>query len=295
MVSDFDLVLTLVLMDSIKKSQAVKAKMSSASNSKPLQFSLSTTSKPWIITSLLDHQSLATQPQAYPLATTPAAAPPPPEPVSLTPPHRLVLLTTTHVTLTTHAPPSSAASSPSSSPSSSFAAPSSSSSGLSSAPASPTSVSTHSPSPTSTSPPPHPPSSPPNGTYASPSETLTTSSPSSTITSMPTSSTSPSLSPTPPSSLRSGDLNQTTLRASFATASSYVDDWAVEGINGERKSHGTVNFNVRLLCRVRFKASWWRARHRILSVYCGDLTVGVSSNGAGGTLVGGARECRVGI
>lgn len=92
-----------------------------------------------------------------------------------------------------------------------------------------------------------------------------------------------------------GTRNQTTLRASFATASSYVDDWAVEGINGERKSHGTVNFNVRLLSRVRFKASWWRARHRILSVYCGDLTVGISSNGAGGTLVGGARECRVGI
>lgn len=87
--------------------------------------------------------------------------------------------------------------------------------------------------------------------------------------------------------------NQTPVRATFAAAGAYVDKSVVEGINGSR---GSVNFNVRVLARVRLKAGWWRARQRLLRVYCGDLAVGMnSSSSAGGTLVGGPKECRVAL
>ncbi|KAH7837591.1 hypothetical protein Vadar_015591 [Vaccinium darrowii] len=88
--------------------------------------------------------------------------------------------------------------------------------------------------------------------------------------------------------------NQTAVRATFAAAAAYVDKSVVDGINGDKTSRGSVNFNVRILARVRLKAGWWRARQRYLRVYCGDLAVGMSSNNTtGGTLVGGPRDCKV--
>ncbi|KAL6966771.1 hypothetical protein U1Q18_032564 [Sarracenia purpurea var. burkii] len=92
-----------------------------------------------------------------------------------------------------------------------------------------------------------------------------------------------------------GTKNQTAMRATFAAASAYLDKKFVDGINGDMTSRSSVIFNVRMLARVRFKAGWWRARERFLRVYCGDLTVGISSNSTGGKLVGGARQCRVGL
>lgn len=91
--------------------------------------------------------------------------------------------------------------------------------------------------------------------------------------------------------------NQTTVRATFATAGAYVDKSVAEGING---SKGSVSFNIRVVARVRLKAGWWRARERYLRVYCGDLAVAMNSSrsgsgGGGGTLVGGPRECRVAL
>lgn len=85
------------------------------------------------------------------------------------------------------------------------------------------------------------------------------------------------------------------MRAAFASLSSYVDKDMADGINGERGKSGNVALNVRMFMTVRFKSGIWRARRRILKVFCGDLSVALSSNGKNGTLNGGPRQCRVGI
>lgn len=92
-----------------------------------------------------------------------------------------------------------------------------------------------------------------------------------------------------------GTKNQTQVRATFAASSAYAGRRAVDGIASER-TRGSVSFNVRIVARVRFKAGAWRARRRFLRVLCGDLLVGVPSNGTaagGGSLTGGPRGCRV--
>ncbi|KAK6163645.1 hypothetical protein DH2020_000509 [Rehmannia glutinosa] len=81
--------------------------------------------------------------------------------------------------------------------------------------------------------------------------------------------------------------SETSLTANFAAVGTFVDQLAVNGINNERGSRGTVGFNLRMLSRVRFKAKAWRTRHRLLKVFCGDLVVGIPSNGRPGTLTGG--------
>ncbi|KAF8009497.1 hypothetical protein BT93_J0484 [Corymbia citriodora subsp. variegata] len=86
----------------------------------------------------------------------------------------------------------------------------------------------------------------------------------------------------------------TVVQASFAAADSYVDNWVVSGINAERPK-GAVSFQVRLIALARFKAGWWRARRRVIRVFCGDLPVGLSSNNGTGKLTGGVRDCRVGL
>ncbi|KAF8015976.1 hypothetical protein BT93_H1505 [Corymbia citriodora subsp. variegata] len=91
-----------------------------------------------------------------------------------------------------------------------------------------------------------------------------------------------------------GTRNQTVVQASFAAADSYVDNWVVSGINAERPK-GAVSFQVRLIALARFKAGWWRARRRVIRVFCGDLPVGLSSNNGTGKLTGGVRDCRVGL
>lgn len=91
-----------------------------------------------------------------------------------------------------------------------------------------------------------------------------------------------------------GKRNETAVRATFAAASSYVENWVVNGINGDR-GRGSVKFTVRMLARVRFRAGSWWARRRVVRVLCPDLSVGLSSNSERGSLVGGSRECRVGL
>ncbi|GMH11138.1 hypothetical protein Nepgr_012979 [Nepenthes gracilis] len=91
-----------------------------------------------------------------------------------------------------------------------------------------------------------------------------------------------------------GTKSQTNVSTELVAASAYVDGKVVSAINSDR-SHGSVNFNVKLLAIVRFKAGAWRARKRWLKVYCDNLTVGVSSNDAKGTLTGGSRKCDVGL
>ncbi|KAL3828612.1 hypothetical protein ACJIZ3_017414 [Penstemon smallii] len=89
--------------------------------------------------------------------------------------------------------------------------------------------------------------------------------------------------------------NETSLTANLAAAGSFVERRVVDGINGERNGNGNVNFNLRMISRVRFEAKAWRTRRRFVKVYCGDLVVTIPSNGRSGTLTGGPRQCRVGI
>ncbi|KAI3412484.1 LEA_2 domain-containing protein, partial [Psidium guajava] len=91
-----------------------------------------------------------------------------------------------------------------------------------------------------------------------------------------------------------GTRSQTVVQASFAAVGSYVDASAVSGINAER-ARGPVSFQVRLVALARFKAGWWRARRRLIRVFCGDLAVGLPSNNGTGKLTGGVKECRVGL
>ena len=91
-----------------------------------------------------------------------------------------------------------------------------------------------------------------------------------------------------------GTKNETEVRATFAVMSAYVDQKVGDKIAADR-ARGNVNFNVRMLARVRFRAGAWRARRRLLSVVCGDLSVTVSSSSNGGSLVGGSRNCKVGL
>ncbi|XP_071736287.1 NDR1/HIN1-like protein 10 [Rutidosis leptorrhynchoides] len=89
-----------------------------------------------------------------------------------------------------------------------------------------------------------------------------------------------------------GKKNETTIRATFASLSAYVDDR--NGINGDR-ARGTVNFNLRMVARVKFKAGAWWTRRRILRIYCPNLSVGVSGNSTNGSFTGGSKNCKVGL
>ncbi|WMV55990.1 hypothetical protein MTR67_049375 [Solanum verrucosum] len=88
---------------------------------------------------------------------------------------------------------------------------------------------------------------------------------------------------------------ETARQASFATAGAYVNNRAFDQMNKERSRKGAIGFNVRMVARVRFRAGAWRARRRFVRVYCKDLSVEVGSNNSSGTLLGGARQCRVGL
>ncbi|CAH9093699.1 unnamed protein product [Cuscuta epithymum] len=88
--------------------------------------------------------------------------------------------------------------------------------------------------------------------------------------------------------------SETPSKATFSAASTFVDNWVVEGIN---KSNPNVEFDVLMLARVRFKAGSWRARGRYLRAYCRDLNVRLGNHTAhslsSGNLVGGPKQCQV--
>ncbi|CAI9778314.1 unnamed protein product [Fraxinus pennsylvanica] len=89
--------------------------------------------------------------------------------------------------------------------------------------------------------------------------------------------------------------NETSIKANFAAAGSYVDKRVVDGINWDRSKNGNVGFNLRVISRVKFEAKAWRTRKRFLKVFCGDLVVGIPSNGSSGMLTSVQKQCRVGI
>lgn len=88
-----------------------------------------------------------------------------------------------------------------------------------------------------------------------------------------------------------GTKNETTVRATFAAIGAYVD---VVAINAERMT-GSVSFTVKVFARVSFKSGVWKARSRFLSALCNNIALGLPSNASRGSLVGGSRECRVGL
>ncbi|KAF4371055.1 hypothetical protein CsatB_028376 [Cannabis sativa] len=91
-----------------------------------------------------------------------------------------------------------------------------------------------------------------------------------------------------------GTRSQTSVNATFSAFNSYVEKSVVSGIATDR-GRGIVNFNIRVLARVGFRTGGWRLRRRLLRVLCEDVGVGLSSTSGTGKLVGGGRECRVGI
>ncbi|OWM69034.1 NDR1/HIN1-like protein 10 [Punica granatum] len=92
-----------------------------------------------------------------------------------------------------------------------------------------------------------------------------------------------------------GTRNQTAVDTSFSVQDAYVAVSALNTLNSER-AKGTVPFRIRVLAWVRFRSGWWRARSRLLKVWCEDLTVGLSSsNNRTADLVGGERDCKVRI
>ncbi|KAJ9177881.1 hypothetical protein P3X46_009812 [Hevea brasiliensis] len=86
--------------------------------------------------------------------------------------------------------------------------------------------------------------------------------------------------------------NHTTMDAEFSVVDSYVDERVVNGINGDR-ANGAVGFEVRVVADVGFKVGGFRARRRLLRVWCDNVSIGLSANGRSGNLTGGARKCKV--
>ncbi|KAG9153562.1 hypothetical protein Leryth_008504 [Lithospermum erythrorhizon] len=93
-----------------------------------------------------------------------------------------------------------------------------------------------------------------------------------------------------------GRKNESRIKASFAASQTFVYGDDVAGMKAEQgRGEGNVAFNVRLVADLRFKAGIWRARRRLLKVYCGDLVVFVGGNGSRSNgLVGGPKQCTVG-
>jgi hypothetical protein len=66
----------------------------------------------------------------------------------------------------------------------------------------------------------------------------------------------------------------------------------VNQINGD-KGRGSVSFNLKIVADAVYRVGGFRARRRLLRVFCDDLAVGISGNGGSGNLTGGARRCKV--
>ncbi|XP_073269699.1 NDR1/HIN1-like protein 26 [Primulina huaijiensis] len=88
--------------------------------------------------------------------------------------------------------------------------------------------------------------------------------------------------------------NETSLVAKFAGDGSFVEKPVVDGINGEIGKNANVGFDLRLFSWINFESKSWMSRN-ILKVFCGNLVVGIPSNGRPGGLTDGPRPCRVGI
>lgn len=91
---------------------------------------------------------------------------------------------------------------------------------------------------------------------------------------------------------KQGKKNVTDINAEYGAMGSYIVGRAVDEINGDKR-RGLVSFNLKIIADAVFKVGGFRARRRLLRVFCDDLAVGFSGNGGSGNLTGGARRCNV--
>lgn len=98
---------------------------------------------------------------------------------------------------------------------------------------------------------------------------------------------------TPVAPFKQDTRERTPFSVKFSMIDSYAERKVVDSMNAERAS-GAVKFDFRLEAIAAFKYGGWRTRRRLLRVLCPDVPVNVSSKGSG-SLVGGARKCRVSI
>ncbi|KAH7561299.1 hypothetical protein JRO89_XS10G0208100 [Xanthoceras sorbifolium] len=87
---------------------------------------------------------------------------------------------------------------------------------------------------------------------------------------------------------------ETDLTAKFSIIDSYVDTKLVNDINAER-ARSTLTFNVKLEAIAGFRYGGWRTRRRLIRVWCNNVPVNVTSSSGSGSMVGGPRQCRVGM
>ncbi|XP_008799698.2 NDR1/HIN1-like protein 10 [Phoenix dactylifera] len=94
-----------------------------------------------------------------------------------------------------------------------------------------------------------------------------------------------------------GKGNATTIRARLVAAAEYVDADVAKGITADRgRGDGTVNFYVRVLALVRFRARAWRTRWHVMRVYCDHVPVGFKNGTATvGSLVAPPKQCQVNL
>lgn len=82
--------------------------------------------------------------------------------------------------------------------------------------------------------------------------------------------------------------------ASFSATNSFVAGRSLSSINGD-SARGTVSFDVRIWGRVVFRTGGWTMRRRSVRILCEDLAVAISNGGRSGKMVGGGKQCRVGV
>ncbi|CAA6667622.1 unnamed protein product [Spirodela intermedia] len=88
----------------------------------------------------------------------------------------------------------------------------------------------------------------------------------------------------------------TAVPARFAAVSAYVDPDVASSILKERSNGGVVNFHVRIMAWVRFRAGAWRTRRHVMRVYCDNVRIGFSnSTSLIGSLEGAPKTCRVDV
>ncbi|CAA7404440.1 unnamed protein product [Spirodela intermedia] len=93
-----------------------------------------------------------------------------------------------------------------------------------------------------------------------------------------------------------GKGNSTAVPARFAAVSAYVDPDVASSILKERSNGGVVNFHVRIMAWVRFRAGAWRTRRHVMRVYCDNVRIGFSnSTSLIGSLEGAPKTCRVDV
>ncbi|CAI0544056.1 unnamed protein product [Linum tenue] len=87
--------------------------------------------------------------------------------------------------------------------------------------------------------------------------------------------------------------NLTVMETQFSIINTFVDQSVTDAVDEERRKHGSVTFNLKVVAGVGFKYGKLRARRRLLKVYCFDLNMRLAGNGGSGNLTGAPKRCIV--